>query len=142
MSTSVEVLESQQTWAPPASEALDETVWQAWVAKGRAQERRSGAAQSKAVKWASIVGLFVAAGLWSHLAPYEVVLRFIVAAGATVVMFQALQARHYAVGAVFGALALVYNPVVPLFGFSGDWQRAMVIASAIPFAASLTGRKN
>jgi len=124
------------------SKPLDEAVWKAWVAKGRAQERRSGAAHSKAVEWASIAGLLVAAGVWSHLAPYEVVFRFIVAAGATVVMFQAFQARHYAVAAVFGALALLYNPVVPVFGFSGDWSRAMVVASAIPFVASLTGRKN
>jgi hypothetical protein len=47
-----------------ASAPLDEAVWQAWVAKGRAQERRSDAAGSKAVKWASIAGLLVAAGLW------------------------------------------------------------------------------
>lgn len=51
-----------------ASAPLDEAVWQAWVAKGRAQERRSDAAGSKAVKWASIAGLLVAAGLWSQLA--------------------------------------------------------------------------
>jgi len=57
-------------------------------------------------------------------------------------MFQAFQARHYAVAAVFGALALLYNPVVPVFSFSGDWSRAMVAASAIPFVATLTGRKN
>jgi len=125
-----------------ASVPLDEAVWQAWVAKGRAQERRSDAAHSKAVKWASIAALLVAAGLWAQLAPYEVVIRFIVAAGATVVMFQALHARHYAVAAVFGALALLYNPVVPVFSLSGDWSRAMVVASAIPFVASLTGRKN
>jgi hypothetical protein len=78
----------------------------------------------------------------AQLAPYEVVIRFMVAAGATVVMFQAFRARHYAVAAVFGTLALLYNPVVPVFSFSGDWQRAMVIASSVPFVASLTARKN
>ena len=54
-----------------------------------------------------------------------------------VVMFQALQARYYAVAAVFAALALFYNPVVPAFSFSGNWQRAVVVASAVPFIASL-----
>lgn len=86
-------------------------MWQAWVAKGRAQDRRSSAARIKAVKWASIAGLLAAAGIWSHLVPFEVVVRFLVTAGAMVVMFQAFQARQYAGAAVFGALALVFKPV-------------------------------
>jgi hypothetical protein len=88
------------------------------------------------VKWASIAAL-AAAGLWSHLVPFEVVVRFLVTAGAMVVMFQAFQARYYAVAAVFAALALFYNPVAPAFSFSGDWQRAVVVASAVPFVVSL-----
>lgn len=42
---------------------------------------------------------------------------------------------------LFAALALLYNPVAPVFSFSGDWQRALLIASAIPFGVSLTWRK-
>ena len=129
--------ESQNAWAPPAARPLDEAVWQAWVAKGRAQDRRSSAARINAVKWASIVALLAAAGLWSHLAPFEFVVRFLVTATAMVVMFQAFQVRYYAIAAVFGALALFYNPVAPVFNFSGDWQRAVVVASAVPFVASL-----
>jgi hypothetical protein len=136
MPTFAEPEESQSAWAPPAARPLDEAVWQAWVAKGRAQDRRSGAARIKAVKWDSIAGLLAAAGLWSHLGPFEVVVRFLVTASAMVVMFQAFQARYYAVAAVFGALALLYNPVAPAFSFSGDWQRA-VVASAVTFVASL-----
>jgi len=94
-------------------------VWQAWVAKGRAQERRSSAARIKAVKWASIAGLLGAAGLWSHLAPFEVLVRFLVTASALVLMFQAFQTRYYSVAAASGALALLYNPVAPVFDFSG-----------------------
>jgi hypothetical protein len=67
--------------------------------------------------------------------------RFIVASGATFVMFQTARARQYAFAAVFGALALLYNPVAPVFSFSGDWQRAVVLSSAFPFIASLAGRK-
>lgn len=59
---------------------------------------------------------------------------------AMVVMFQAFQARYYVVAAVFGAFALFYNPVAPAFSFPGDWQRAVVLASAIPFVASLAWR--
>jgi len=81
--------------------------------------------------------LLAAAGLWSHLASFEVVVRFLVTASAMVVMFQAFRARNYAVAVVFGAIALFYNPVAPAFSFSGDWQRAVVAASAVLFVASL-----
>jgi hypothetical protein len=53
------------------------------------------------------------------------------------VMLQAFPARQYAFATVFGALALLYNPVAPTFSFAGDWQRVVVMASAIPFAGSL-----
>lgn len=62
MPTVDESEKSQCAWAP-----LDEAVWQAWVAKGRAQDLRSSAVRIKALKWASIVGLLAAAGLWSRL---------------------------------------------------------------------------
>ena len=137
MSTLIELPRPQVTWSRPAATPLDEAVWQAWVAKGRAQERRSTLRRIKAVKWASVAALLAAAGLWSHLAPVEVVVRFLVTTGATVLMFHTLHARNYAVAAVFGALALFYNPLLPVVGFSGDWQRAVVGASTVPFIASL-----
>lgn len=93
--------------------------------------------RAKAVKWVSIAALLAAAGLWFYLAPYDVVVRFIVAGGAIFLTFHAFHARHYAFAAVFGALALLYNPVAPVFSFAGDWQRALVVASAVPFVASL-----
>ena len=140
MSTSVGVQELREVLAPPPSTPLDETAWQAWVVKGRAQDRRDGAARQKAVKWLSITALVVVAALWSRLAPYDVVVRFILAAGAFAVMFHALHTRHYAFAAVFGALALLYNPAAPVFSFTGDWQRAVVLASTVPFVASLGWR--
>lgn len=132
----VESERSQSAWAPPATK-LDEAVWHAWLAKGHARDRRGSARRIGAVKWASLAALLAAAGLWSHLAPFETAIRFLVTAGAMVVMFQAFQARHYGVVAVFGALALLYNPVVAAFTFSGGWQRAVVLASAVPFAVSI-----
>jgi len=69
-----------------------------------------------------------------------VVVRFVVAAGATAMTFQALRPRPYVVAAVFGALVLLYNPVAPVFGFSGEWQSALVVASALSFVASFAWR--
>ncbi len=141
MSTAaVKLQELREVRKPPLATPLDEGVWKAWVAKGRAQDLRSSNTRVKAVKLLSIVALAAVALLSSHVTPYDVVVRFIVAAGAVVVMFQAFQTRRYIFAGVFGAIVLLYNPVVPLFGFSADWQRAVVVASAFPFAASLAWR--
>jgi hypothetical protein len=136
MSTSVELQESR-TWETPPAKALDEAAWNAWVAKGRARDRRDNATHVEAVKWVSIVALFAAAVLCSYFAPFDTTVRFVVAAGAIVVMLQAFRTRNYADAAVFGALALLYNPVAPVFSLSGGWQRAAMAASAVPFVASL-----
>jgi len=140
MSMSDEVQEVRSVRQPLISKPLDEAVWQAWVAKGHAQEKRSHGVRMKAVKWISLAGLLLATavGLWSGLTLYDVGVRFLVAAGAVVLMFRAFDTRNYAFGTVFGALALLYNPVAPVFSFSGEWQRALVVASAVPFVASLT----
>src|ERR1041385_1975390 len=95
MSTSVGLLEPWQVREPPPSKQLDETIWQAWVEKGRARDRRNSAARLMAVKWVSLAGLLVVAGLWSHLAPYDVVARFILAAGAIVLLFHTIHDGNY-----------------------------------------------
>jgi hypothetical protein len=142
MSTSVELRESRTAWAAPLSKPLDEAAWQAWVEKGRAQDRRGSAARVKAVNVVSIAALLAAAALWSHMTPYAVVVRFIVTVGALAVMLDTFRARNYTFAAVCGALAILYNPLAPVFGFSGDWQRVVVAASAAPFLASLAGRNS
>lgn len=137
MSTSIGLPESSGKWESPPSKLLDQRVWEVWTAKGRAQERQASARRVTAVKLVSIAALIAAAGLGPSLWPYEVVVRFLVTAGAIAMMFQAFQARFYVSAAVFGALALIYNPVAPMFPMSGGWPRAILLASAVPFAASL-----
>jgi hypothetical protein len=89
------------------------------------------------VKWVSIAVLLGAAGAWSHVAPFEAAVRFLVTATAIVLIVQAFQSKFYAVAVAVGVLALCYNPVAPVFSFSGDWHRALVAASVVPFIASL-----
>ena len=120
---------------------LDENKWQAWLRKGRAQEARSTRTRLETVKMASIVVLLTAAGLWSYVKPYEVGLRFGLALAAIFIMSHALNARRYALAALFGALALLYNPMVPVVPVSADWQRFLLATSTIPFIASLGGRR-
>ena len=123
-------------WETPGLKPLDKAVWQAWKAKGRARDERCRAKRDSAVKWVSIAGLIVAAGVWSSLASWEVAVRFIVTTGSILVMLQSFRSANYALAGVFGVLALVYNPVAPTFSFAADWQRAFVLASTIPFIAS------
>ena len=115
----------------------DEAVWQAWVAKGYAQEKRRSAARVSVAKWVSVAQLLFLAGLWSPLTPYETLVRVVVAAGAMVVMLVAVKAKEYAVAAVSAALVLLYNPFTHAFSFSGEWQRALFVACAVPLVTSL-----
>ena len=140
MSDAVGLKRSTPAWESPSVKSLDEAVWQAWKAKGRTQDRQGRDARMKALKWGSIVALLAVAALWLQLAPYEIVIRWVLAAAASRMMFEAFSKRRHAVGAVFAGLALLYNPVSPVFGFSGNWQRTLVVASAIPFITSLAWR--
>lgn len=49
--------------------------------------------------------------------PYDIAIRFVLTSCAMGVMFQAFQARRYALAVMFGALGLLYNPVVPELSF-------------------------
>jgi hypothetical protein len=92
------------------------------------------------LSWLSAAVLLAVALLGSLVTPYEMVVRFIVTLAATVAMFQALYARRYALAAVFGLLALLYNPVAPAFSLSGAWQSTVVFATALLFVASVVWR--
>jgi hypothetical protein len=141
MFTSAELQQTHTMWTPPAVKPLDEVRWQSWLAGGRAQDQRRSATFMRGVKWVSLVGLLAAAANWPHLGPNDPVVRFVVAVGALAMMFQALRSRFYVVAAVFGALVLLYNPLAPVFAFSGEWQSGLVVASAVPFVASLAWNK-
>src|SRR5215212_10466349 len=120
MSGIVAVQAPVDSWQPPESRPLNETVWQAWLAKGRDAERRSSLAAHTAIRWGSMITLLATAALGLQLTPYEVVVRFVVTAAAVVMMLQTLRERRFAFAAAFGALAALYNPIAPAFGFSGD----------------------
>ena len=108
--------ESRNAWQRPDA-TLDEVRWQAWA----------GATALRAAKWAAVVA---ALGIWSHLASFEVVVRFLVTAGSMGVMFEFFRARRW----------LLYNPAAPVFRFSGGWRRAAVAAGIVTVIPSLTWR--
>jgi len=127
MPASVGLLEPREAQALPVAKPLD----------ARAQDRRNNAAFLKGVNCLAIACLLVAAGFWSDLGAFDLAVRFIVAAVAAAAMFQAFRTRRFVFAGLFAALLALYNPVAPVLGFSGEWQRAIVLASTLPFLASL-----
>jgi hypothetical protein len=68
--------------------------------------------------------------------------KFIIASAAVALLLQAVRTRNYLTGVLFGIVVLIYNPVIPVITFSGDLQRALVIATLIPFIVSLAWRNS
>lgn len=133
-------MNSQNVWVAPEAKPLDPAVWQSWVAKGQAADERSSINLLRIMKGVSIAGLLGAALVWSRAAPFDIVIRFLVVAGAVSVTLQALRTERYLFAVVFALLAVLFNPIAPVFGFSGGWQRALLVASAAPFVASMAWR--
>lgn len=128
-------------WTPSGMRSLDESVWQAWVAKGRGIDRRKRARLSASVRYVVIaVLLLVAAGVGPNVAPYDVIVRFIVAAGALFIALHAFRSAAYGVASVFAAVGLLYNPIAPMFELTGDWQRVTVLGTAVLFMVSFYWR--
>jgi len=117
---------------------LDDEVWQRWQAKNRLHDERIATRLTKAVKWACIATLLVAASLPLYIAPYQNALRFIVVVGAAMVTLQALHAHRYVVAALFAATGLLYNPVIPTFSLAGNWQVLIIYVTVVLFSISLT----
>ena len=133
MSNPIRFQECHGSWLP-----LNEEVWRKWQAKNRLHDERIAARLTKGVKWACIATLLVTAALPVYIASYQEALRFIVAAGAAMLMLQALHAHRNAYAALFAAPVLLYNPVIPTFSLAGNWQVLIIYVSVVLFAVSLT----
>jgi hypothetical protein len=127
-----------------SSKPLDETVWHPWLNKNLIQERQRSAARIKAVKWVCIGVLIATAVVSSYVSSpyvpaYQAVVRFAIALGAIVIMFESLRTRQYAFAALFATVVLLFNPVVPTFALAGNW--VILVAAVLPFVASLVWMK-
>jgi hypothetical protein len=96
---------------------------------------------ARIMKWVSIAALLLAAMSWRSAANYQLVLYFVVCMGAIVVVMQAVQAKEHRWAAGFVAIALLFNPAVPLFRLSGGFSFWLVLACIAPFALSLAALK-
>ena len=94
---------------------------------------------TKIMKWVSIAALLLAAMSWRSAPNYQLLLEFVVCMGAIVVVMQAVRETKYLWAAGFVTIALLFNPVVPVFRLSGPLSLLLVLACIAPFALSLAG---
>ena len=96
---------------------------------------------TKIMKLATMAALFSAAVLWRTAANSQLpqfLLGFVVCFGAIVVVTQAGRAKEYIWMAGFIGVALLFNPLLPVFPFDGEWGRSLILISMVPFAVSLS----
>ena len=127
-----------------SSKPLDDTVWRAWLNKNLIEERQRAVARIKTLKWACIGVLMATAVVSSYVSSpyvpaYQAVVRFAIGLGAIVILFESLRTRQYTFAALFAAVVLLFNPVVPTFALAGHW--VILLAAVLPFVASLVWMK-
>lgn len=94
------------------------------------------------MKSVSIAALLLAAMSWRSVTNYQLLLlQLTVFMGAVVVAQQAVRAKRYLWTAAFAAIALLFNPVVPVPRPTGDLFLLMIFVCVAPFAISLAALK-
>ena len=86
----------------------------------------------KTMKWGSIVGLLLAAISWNAGANYRLVLDLVVLVGAIVVVRQAVRAKQYFWASGFVGMALLLNPIVPVFTPAGNLMLLLFLVGLSP----------
>ena len=99
---------------------------------------------AKTMKWGSVVGLLLAAMSW-HAGPnYRLLLDLVVSVGAIVVVKQAVRAKQYLWACGFVGMALLLNPIVPVFTPAGNLMLLLFLVGLSPivitFAALVDAR--
>jgi hypothetical protein len=142
--TSVVSIESAAQPTDFRSSGLDEDVWNAWIQKSIRSERVGTANRTRIVKWICI-GVLAGAAVFSETSftaadsGYQISVRFVILLGALAIVLQSLRTRQYGFTALFAAVMVLFNPLLPAFDFSG--KSAILVVSLIPFAASLKWMK-
>ena len=98
--------------------------------------------RTRLVTWLCIAVLFVAFVLWRWMANYEFPLRAVVCSGAVVVAVQAFHSAKHRWMICFLAIALFFNPAIPVFPLANTLGLVAIVLAAAAFAVSLTKLKS
>jgi hypothetical protein len=96
----------------------------------------------RVVKWLCIAVLFVAFVLWQGIADYEFPIRAVVCLGAALVALQAFHSAKRPWTICFLAIALLFNPAIPVFPLADRLGLVAIVLAAAAFAVSLTRLKS
>ena len=110
-------LSEQKIETVNSPKVLDEAVWNAWLDRNAAEDRRKYAFRMKAMRWGSIGLLLVLAGLsFQHAFVYPLavtkVVQFALTLSAIAFGWQASSSRWYALAVAFLIVAIVFNPLL------------------------------
>jgi hypothetical protein len=86
----------------------------------------------KTMKWGAIVGLLLAAISWNAGPNYRLLLDLVVSVGAIVVVRQAVRAKQYLWACGFVGMALLLNPIVPVFTPAGNLMLLLFLVGLSP----------
>ena len=86
----------------------------------------------KTMKWGAIVGLLLAAISWNAGTNYRLVLDLVVLVGAIMVVKQAARAKQYLWACEFVGMALLLNPIVPVFTPAGNLMLLLFLIGVAP----------
>jgi hypothetical protein len=89
------------------------------------------------MKWVSITALLLAVVFWRSAPDFQGSLDLVVSGAAAVVLIQAYRAKKYRWAAGFLAVALVFNPAIPVCPLAGVFSLSVVMVAIAPFAISL-----
>ena len=98
--------------------------------------------RTRLVKWLCIAALFVAFVLWQWIASYEFPLKVLLFLGAGIVAVQAFHSGRNRWTTCFIAIALLFNPAIPILPLANRLGLLAIVLTAAAFAVSLTKLKS
>jgi hypothetical protein len=96
---------------------------------------------TRTMKWASIAALLFAMVFWQAASSYQTELFLMVTVAAAAVGVQAYRSKNYPLAAGLLAIALLYNPVIPMFQLAA-LRLALAMFAIAPFAVSLVALRS
>lgn len=92
---------------------------------------------TETMKWVSIASLLCAMIFWPSSSKFQTELGLVVSVAAAIVVIQAYRSRNYVWAAGFVVIAVLFNPLFPIYRLSGMVGLALVVSAIAPFAISL-----
>lgn len=92
---------------------------------------------TEVMKWLSIATLLSTLVFWNVAASYQPELNLLICSAAALVLVQAARRKKYIWAAGFLLVAVLFNPLLPMFQLAGGIGLGLIALAIAPFAVSL-----